>query len=54
MRRWLDRVRDDIKEKGLSANEVYDRTTRRRVRHRTSTPHKSGNNMKRKKNLNIW
>ena len=26
-RRWLDRVRDDIKEKGLSADEVYDRAT---------------------------
>ena len=26
-RRWLDRVRDDIKEKGLSAVEVYDRAT---------------------------
>ena len=23
-RRWLDRVRDDIKEKGLSADEVYN------------------------------
>ena len=30
-RRWLDRVRDDIKEKGLSAEEVYDRDTRRRT-----------------------
>ena len=28
-RRWLDRVRDDIKEKGLSAEEVYARDTRR-------------------------
>ena len=26
-RRWLDRVRDDIKEKGLSTDEVYDRAT---------------------------
>ena len=26
-RRWLDRVRGDIKEKGLSADEVYDRAT---------------------------
>ena len=24
---WLDRVRDDIKEKGLSVEEVYDRAT---------------------------
>ena len=26
-RRWLDRVRDDIKEKGLSGEEVNDRAT---------------------------
>ena len=25
-RRWLDKVKDDIKEKGLSADEVYDRS----------------------------
>ena len=31
-RRWLDRVRDDIKEKGLSGEELYDRVT---WRHRT-------------------
>ena len=30
-RRWLDRVRDDIKEKGLSGEEVYDRATWRRM-----------------------
>ena len=30
-RRWLDRVTDDIKEKGLSADDVYDRTTWRRM-----------------------
>ena len=30
-RRWLDRVRDDIKEKGLSADEVCDRATWRRM-----------------------
>ena len=30
-RRWLDRVRDDIKEKGLSAGEVYDHATWRRM-----------------------
>ena len=40
--RWLDNVKDDIKEKGLSADEVYDRATLRGVRHRTSTPHNSG------------
>ena len=28
---WLDSVRDDIRQKGLSREEVYDRTTRRRV-----------------------
>ena len=27
MRRWLDKVKDDIKEKGLSADDVYDRAT---------------------------
>ena len=26
-RSWLDKVKDDIKEKGLSADEVYDRAT---------------------------
>ena len=40
-RRWLDKVKDDIKEKGLSAD----------VCHCTSTQHKSGNKMKRKKNV---
>ena len=30
-RRWLDRVRDDIEEKGLSADEVYDRATWKRM-----------------------
>ena len=30
-RRWLNRVRDDIKEKGLSAKKVYDHATWRRV-----------------------
>ena len=30
-RRWLDRVRDDIEEKGLSADDVYDRATWRRT-----------------------
>ena len=30
-RRWLDRVRDDIKEKGLSEEEVYDRATWRHM-----------------------
>ena len=26
-RRWLDKVKNDIKEKGLSADDVYDRAT---------------------------
>ena len=26
-RRWLDKVKDDIKEKGLSEEEVYDHAT---------------------------
>ena len=30
-RRWLDKVKDDIKEKGLSADDVYDRVTWRRM-----------------------
>ena len=30
-RRWLDRVRVDTKEKGLSGEEVYDRATWRRM-----------------------
>ena len=47
--RWLDKVKDDIKEKGLSADEVYDRTCLHGgVCHHTSTPHKSGNKMKEK------
>ena len=29
-RRWLDKVKYDIKEKGLSADDVYDRATWRR------------------------
>ena len=30
-RRWSDKVKDDIKEKGLSADHVYDRATWRRL-----------------------
>ena len=30
-RRWLDKVSDDIKEKGLSTEEVYDLGTWRRM-----------------------
>ena len=28
---WLDKVKDDIKEKGLSADEVHERATWRRM-----------------------
>ena len=47
-RRWSNKVKDDIKEKGLSADEVYDRATWRRM---SSTPHKSENKIKRKKKI---
>ena len=30
-RRWLDKVKDDIKQKGLLADEVYDCATWRRM-----------------------
>ena len=30
-RRWLDKVKDDIKEKGLSADDVYGRAIWRRM-----------------------
>ena len=30
-RRWLDKINCDIKEKGQSADEVYDRATWRRT-----------------------
>ena len=30
-RRWLDKVKDDIKEKGLSADDMYDRAMWRRM-----------------------
>ena len=30
-RRYLYKVKDDIEEKGLSANDVYDRATWRRM-----------------------
>ena len=31
MRRWLGNARDDIKQKRLSGEKVYDRATRRRM-----------------------
>ena len=42
----MDKVQDDINEKGLSADEVYTTVLYGGVCHRTSTPHKSGNKMK--------
>ena len=30
-KRWADRVKDDLREKGLSGVEVYDRAARRRL-----------------------
>ena len=30
-RRWLDKLKDDINEKGLSGDEVYDLVTWRRM-----------------------
>ena len=44
--RWT--VKDYIKEKGLSGEEVYDRATRRRGQ--TSTPHQSTSNVRAKNN----
>ena len=49
-RRWLDKVKDDIKEKGLSTDDVYD-VLHGGICHHTSTPHKSGIKMKEKKKL---
>ena len=46
-RRWLDRVSDDINEKGLSGEEASDRATRRRMSSYID-PHKSGNKLKRR------
>ena len=47
-RRSLDKVKDDIKEKGLSADDVYDRATWRRMSSYID-PTKSWNKMKEKK-----
>ena len=30
-KRWVDRVNDDLREKGLSGEEAYDRAARRRL-----------------------
>ena len=50
-KRWLDKVKDDIGEKGLLADGVYTTVLPGGLCHRTSTPHKSGNKMKEKKML---
>ena len=45
-RRWLDKLKDDIKEKGPSADEVYDRATWSPMEAYVivhGPPHKSGN-----------
>ena len=43
-RRWLDKVNDDLKDKGLSVDDVLHGG----VCHRPPTPHKGGNKMKEK------
>ena len=42
-------MRDDIKDKGLSGDEVYDCAAWKRVSSNID-PHKGGNKMKKKKN----
>ena len=37
--RWLDKVKDDIKEKRLSADDVHDRATWRRMSLIIHRPH---------------
>ena len=48
-RRWLVKVKDDIKEKGLCRLMMCTTVLHGGVCHRTSTPHKSGNKIKKKK-----
>ena len=38
-RRWLDKVKDDIKEQRLSVDDVYDRATWRRMSWYSHRPH---------------
>ena len=49
----MDKVKDDIKEKRLSADDVYDSATWRRMSSYKSTPHKSGNKMKESDDLHL-
>ena len=51
-RRWLGKVKDDIKEKELSADKCTT-VLHGGVCHHTSTPHKSGNKTKEKKKNTI-
>ena len=44
----MDKVKDDINEKRLSADDVYDSATWRRMSSYKSTPHKSGMREKKK------
>ena len=55
-RKCLDKVNDDVKEKRLSADEVYDRSVLHEgVCHYTPIPHKSGNTMKEKEiHEHVW
>ena len=47
-RRWFDRMRDHIKEKGLSGRKCTT-VPYGGVYHRTSTPHQSEHTLKRKR-----
>ena len=49
----MDKVKDDVIEKGLSAEEVYDRATWRIISSYID-PHKSGNTMKKTKKKIHW
>ena len=54
---WLNKVKDDIKEKGLFGRNGLSRESMTvlhgGVWHRTSTPHQSGNKMKEKKKRHV-
>ena len=47
-RRWLEKVKEYIRDNGLSA-DMYTNVLHGGICHRTSTPHKSGHKMKEKK-----
>ena len=48
-RRYLESVRDDNRQKGLSGEEMYNRATWRHILSYVSTPCQSATKMKRKK-----